>query len=144
MASTILLTDFGSKGIVPEKHYPHLKWSEVAQSCPTLCNPMDCCLPGSSIHGNFLARIMEWVAISFSRGPSQPRDWTQVSRIAGRLLTLWTTREVISAFGPQEKDKIVENDLDARTGLDLGSREWYSMFFQCEAKKKIMLTEGGL
>ena len=61
MASTILLTGFGSKGIVPEKHYPHLKWSEVTQSCPTLCNPMDCSLPGSSVHGNFLARIMEWV-----------------------------------------------------------------------------------
>ena len=42
--------------------------SEVAQSYPTLCNPMDCSLPGSSIHGLFQARILEWVAISFSRG----------------------------------------------------------------------------
>ena len=40
--------------------------SEVAQSCPTLCDPMDCSLPGFSIHGNFQARILEWVAISFS------------------------------------------------------------------------------
>ena len=48
--------------------------SEVAQSCLTLCNPMDCSLPGSSTHGIFQARVLEWVAISFSRGSSQPRD----------------------------------------------------------------------
>ena len=53
--------------------------SEVAQSCPTLCNPMDCSLPGSSFHGIFKARVLEWVAISFSRASSRPRDWTQVS-----------------------------------------------------------------
>ena len=44
-----------------------MKWSEVAQSCPTLCDPMDCSLPGSSVHGILQARILEWVAISFSR-----------------------------------------------------------------------------
>ena len=48
--------------------------SEVTQSCPTLCHAMDCSLPGSSIHGIFQARILEWVAISLSRRPSQPRD----------------------------------------------------------------------
>ena len=48
--------------------------SEVAQLCPTLCGPMDCSLPGSSIHGIFQARVLEWVAISFSGGSSQPRD----------------------------------------------------------------------
>ena len=48
--------------------------SEVAQLCPTLCDPMDCSPPGSSIHGILQARILEWVAISFSRGSSQPRD----------------------------------------------------------------------
>ena len=57
--------------------------SEVAQSCPTLCDPMDCHLPGSSVHGIFQARALEWVAISFSRGSSQPRDQTRVSRTAG-------------------------------------------------------------
>ena len=40
--------------------------SEVTQSCPTLCDPMDCCLPGSSVHGIFQARVLEWVAIAFS------------------------------------------------------------------------------
>ena len=58
--------------------------SEVTQSCPTLCDPTDCNLPGFSIHGIFQARILEWVAISFSRGSSRPRDRTQVSRIVGR------------------------------------------------------------
>ena len=50
------------------------KESEVAQSCPTLYDPMDCNLQGSSIHGIFQARILEWVAISFFRGFFQPRD----------------------------------------------------------------------
>ena len=67
--------------------------NEVAQLCPTLCNPMDCSLSGSSIHGIFQARIPEWVAISFSRGSSWPRDWIRVSLIAGRCFTLWATRE---------------------------------------------------
>ena len=68
--------------------------SEVAQSCPILCDPMDCSLPGSSVHGIFKARVLEWVAISFSRGSSQPRDQTQVSWVVGRRFTIWATREV--------------------------------------------------
>ena len=62
--------------------------SEVAQSCLTLCNPMDCSPPGSSVHGILQARILEWVAISFSGESSQPRDRTRVSCIAGRHLTI--------------------------------------------------------
>ena len=54
---------------------------------------MDCSLPGSSIHGILQAWVLEWVAISFSRGSSQPRDWTQVSYIAGRCFTTGATRE---------------------------------------------------
>ena len=69
------------------------KWSEVAQLCPTLCDPMGCSLSGSSVHGIFQARVLEWIAISFSRGPSWPRNQTQVSRIAGRRFTVWATRE---------------------------------------------------
>ena len=67
--------------------------SEVAQSCPILCYPMDCSPPGSSVHGILQARVLEWVAISFSRGSSRPRDRTQVSHIAGRRFNLWATRE---------------------------------------------------
>ena len=69
--------------------------SEVAQSCLTLCHPMDCrSLPCSSVHGIFQARVLEWVAISFSRGSSRPRDWNQVFRVVGRRFTVWATREI--------------------------------------------------
>ena len=61
-----------------------MKWSELSQSCLTLWDPMNCSPPGSSIHGILQARILEWVAISFSKGTSQPRDRTRVSHIAGR------------------------------------------------------------
>ena len=63
--------------------------SEVAQSWQTLCDPMDCTLQDSSVHGIFQAGVLEWVAISFSRGSSQPRDRTQVSCIPGRCFTIW-------------------------------------------------------
>ena len=59
--------------------------SEVAQSRPTLCDPRDYSLSGSSVHG---IRVLEWIAISFSRGSSQPRNRTRVSRIAGRRFTV--------------------------------------------------------
>ena len=58
----------------------------VTQSCLTLCDPMDCNPPGSSVCGILQARILEWAASPFSRRSSQPRDWTQVSYIVGRFL----------------------------------------------------------
>ena len=64
------------------------KGSEVAQSCLTLCDPMDYSLPGSSVRGVFQARILEWVAIFFSRGSSLPSDQIPVSCAAGRLFTV--------------------------------------------------------
>ena len=60
--------------------------SEVTQSCLTLCDPMDCSLSGSSVHEIFQVIVPKWIAISFSRGSSQSRNRTQVSRIAGRPL----------------------------------------------------------
>ena len=63
---------------------------KVAQSCRTLCDPMD-----YTVHGILQARIQEWVAVSFSWGSSQPRDWTQVSLTAGVLFTSWATREAL-------------------------------------------------
>ena len=75
-----------------------MKWSEVAQSCPTLCNPVDCSPSSSSVHGILQARILEWVAISFSRGPSWPRDQTQVSRITGRHFNLWENTLLLCFF----------------------------------------------
>ena len=65
----------------------------VSQSCPTLCDPMDCSLPGSSVYGILQARILEWVAIPFSRGSSQLSNRTQVSRVTGRFFTVVATRE---------------------------------------------------
>ena len=56
-------------------------------------DPMDCSLPGSSVHGFLQARILKWVAMASSRGSSWPRDQTQVSCIAGRFLTGWATRK---------------------------------------------------
>ena len=64
---------------------PRSKCVLVAQSCLTPCNPMHCSPPGSSIQGIFQARVLEWVAISFSKGSSQSRYQTWVSHIAGRL-----------------------------------------------------------
>ena len=61
---------------------------KVAQSCPTLCDPKD-----YTVHGFLQARILEWVAIPFSREPSKSRDWTQVSCIACGFFTSWATRE---------------------------------------------------
>ena len=78
---------------------------KVAQSCPTLCNPMDCI-----VHGILQARILEWVAFPISRGSSQPGDWTQVSCIAGRLFTSWATGEALCfAGGFQIKGKFKTN-----------------------------------
>ena len=63
--------------------------------CPTLCDPMDCSPPDSSVQGILQAGILEWIAISFSRGLSQPREWTQVPYIAGRFFTIWDTRDIV-------------------------------------------------
>ena len=75
----------------------------VAQSCPTVCDPMDCILPGPSVHGIFQARIPEWVAISSSRGSFQPKDWTCVSWescTGRRVLYHCTSREAQRYFSP--------------------------------------------
>ena len=84
---------------------------EVAQLCLTLCDPVDCSLPGSSVQGILQARILEWVAISFSRGSSWPRDRTQVSRIGGRHFNLWATREHLLTFGWIKGPCVMATDL---------------------------------
>ena len=70
---------WGKKSTFKATHMVRKKESEVTQSCLTLCDPIDCNLPGSSSHGIFQARVLEWVTISFSRGSSPPRDRTWVS-----------------------------------------------------------------
>ena len=71
----------------------------VTQSCPTLCDPMNCSPPGSSVHGIFRARILEWVAISFSRGTSRPRDQTQVYTAGSLPHCRWITDKTIPSPG---------------------------------------------
>ena len=75
----------------------------ATQSCLTLGDPMDHSLPGYSVHGFFQARILVWVAISFSQEYSQSQDWTCVPRIAGRFFTIWTTRKTLffMCYSPQ-------------------------------------------
>ena len=69
--------------------FPHESESKVAQLCLTCSDSMDCSLPGSSVHGIFQARVLKWVAVSFSR------DRTRVPRIVDRRFTVWATREQI-------------------------------------------------
>ena len=79
--------------------------SEVAQSCLTLSDPMDCSPPGSSIHGIFQSRVLEWVTISFSRGPSWLSYGTRISHISHRRFTIWATTEakwIVSLGCPKE------------------------------------------
>ena len=80
--------------LYPPKQCEYLKEREGREE-NSLCDPMDCSLPGSSLHGILQARVLEWFAISFSSGSSQPRDWTQVSHIPGRHFNLWATREAL-------------------------------------------------
>ena len=81
---------------IERQYHPWVHACSVVQSCLTVSDPTDYSPPGSSVHGVFLARILEWVAISSSRGSSQLRDWTHVSCVSctGRkIVYLWATRE---------------------------------------------------
>ena len=80
--------------------YLALKWlspwwhtRSIAQLCLTLWGPVDCGLSDSSVHGVLQSGMLQWIAISFLRGSSWPRDWSQVSCIAGRFFTIWATSE---------------------------------------------------
>ena len=83
-----------SKNHLKSKWRSEVKWLSRVRLFVT---PMDCSLPGSSVHGIFQARVLDWVAISFSRGSSRPRDRTWVSRIVGRRFTVWATREALKS-----------------------------------------------
>ena len=87
----------------------------VTQSCPTLCDSVDCSPPGSSACGILQARILEWVVISFSRGSSQLKDWTWVSHTAGRFFILWVTRDIpIQSKKLKKKKRIKVESVSAR------------------------------
>ena len=83
-----------------------------------LCDPMECSLSDSSVHGIFQARVLVWVAFSFSRGSSQPRDQTLVSFTVSRRFTVWATREA-----PWHKRTFLQNrnrDIEKRFGVPRG------------------------
>ena len=90
----------------------------VNQLCLTLCNYMNCSSLGFSVHEVLQARILEWVAIPFSRGSSWLRDQTMVSCIVGRFFTIWATREAHNTFSHS-----IFNWLDCVGGW--GSEQWY-------------------
>ena len=81
-----------------------LRVCSVTQSCPTLCDSMNCSLPGSSVHWIFPARILEWFAISFSRGSSRFRDQAHASCLCRQILYHWTTREAQFHFTYVKKE----------------------------------------
>ena len=93
----------------------------------TLCDPVDCSPPGSSVHGIVQARILEWVAMAFLRGSSQPGDWTCISCIAGRFVTHWATWEACtchieqinqcSSRGLHSHWQFLPNDRASKCGL---------------------------
>ena len=89
---TCIADSFFTVWAIREAHIEHeRKWSHSVMSD---CDHMDHSLPDSSIHGIFQARVLEWIAIAFSRRSSQSRDWTWVSCILGRCFTVWDTRKV--------------------------------------------------
>ena len=102
MRCMILIAQAGSKEGMEEEGNTSVKAlslcmhaCSVTHSCPILCGPLDCSLPGFSVHGILQVRILEWVAIPFSRGSSQPRNQTGVTCIGWRILhysTIWGAR----------------------------------------------------
>ena len=91
-------SNFTPKSIKSAAGWPMKVKLLVTQSCLTLCNPMYCSPPGSSVHGTLQTRILECVTIPFSRGSSQPRDWTWVSCMAGGSFTVWASREALKIY----------------------------------------------
>ena len=92
------------------KDHSWLCCAKLFQLCPTFCDPMDCSLPGSSVHGILQARILEWVAMPSSRGSSQSRDQTWVSRITARFFTVWATRETCRSKIPMPFGMICDQE----------------------------------
>ena len=99
-----------NRGLRPRQRAPCYCYGSVAKSCPTLFDHMDCSLPGSSAHGISQARILEWVAISFSRGSSWPREPASPVKNPGRILYNWATWEAQRASA-QFSSSVVSNSL---------------------------------
>ena len=98
-----------------------VKW--IAQSCPTLCDPMDCSLPGFSVNGIFQAGVLEWVAISFSRGSSWSRDQTQVSCICRQMLYPLKHQGSPTVFSPETSVNLFSHWLQSPNQSKGGDRQ---------------------
>ena len=90
----------------------------VSKSYPTLCDPMDCSLPGFSVHGISQARILKWLAISFSRISSPPWDWTCIFRIAGGFFTTELPGKPTLVLEPQKKKKKRKDKKENRKNIN--------------------------
>ena len=110
-------TQISSPSHLPRYQKSERKWKWSYLVLWTLCDPMDCSLPCSSICGILQARILEWVAISFSRRSSQPRDRTRVSLIVGRRFTIWA-----------KKDNAVKLERKENHGANAASRTHRNLF----------------
>ena len=109
--------------------------SVCTQSCPTLCDPMDCSSPGSSVHGVFQARILEWVAISSFWGSSQPSDWTFLSWISyfGKRILYHLTSPPVYYLARSGKCRKIWQEIRAQRGCVEVKffLFWKEMFFLC-------------
>ena len=126
-----------------------MKWSEVAQLCPTLCDPMICSLPGSSLHGILQARILEWVAIPFSKGSCQSRNQIYISCLAGRFFITEPLGKIptMEYYSTIKKNKIMPFtalwiDLEIVILSEVSQRKtniiWYHLYV--ESKKMIQMN----
>ena len=124
---------------------PTTTTTKSLQSCLTLCNPIDSSPLGSSIHGVFQARILEWAAISFSRGSSWPRDETRVSHTAGRLFTIWANREsrdpqAVSQKPARSSQRFTSEKARGPSGSLRGTWNWERIFQPWKEAEKALVT----
>ena len=99
----------------------------VAQLCPTLWDPMDCSPPGSSVHGILQVRKLEWIAISFAKRSSWPRDQTHVSCIAGRLFIIWAMSSIY--WLPRIKNECEKTGKGDRDGEYMYIHGWFMSMY---------------
>ena len=109
----------------------------VTQLCLTICDPMNCSLPGSSIHGILQARTLKWVAMSFSMDSSWPGDQTQVSCISCRFFTIWVTLVPTIKF---LEVKTCTNPCKPRNNLLCKQEEWIQFLLKCLTTLSILLV----
>jgi hypothetical protein len=108
-----------------------------------LCDTMDCSPPGSTVHGNFQARILEWVVISFSRQPSWPRDWAHVSCVSGtvgRFFTHWATGEAPSGLGVKPKSSGWPSSHELCGFVQASHPRWASVHSSVERRLYVIST----